>query len=255
MPLFNFELIPAQQLKPWGAGGEYTWFALTDGFLHIDVADIQLFRFSNDTLRVWADESSGEKRLPPYLNYQVARFYEDLFNVLPHILNPIPAELHRHIEKPEAYAQWRERLLSAFNHEDESTFFTASNWFETNRFICSNHLTSNPRLWMWRLDNNIHIRWDFSQKLDGGIPVWTAGRGETILNYSDFLDEVTDFHTRLMQAMQQQIEQLPASHPTPLLWKEHETRKNDALHAFRPTQTIDWQEILTANRTLLAQTT
>lgn len=238
-----------------GASPEYSWFALTDGFLHIDLEDTQLFRFSDDALRVWKTEGIGTENTSPYLNYQVARFYEDLFQLLPYILQPIPAELHHHIETTEAYVQWHEQLLSVFNSKNEKTFFTATNWLERNRSICSNHLTSNPRLWMWRLDNNIYIRWDFSQKLDGGVPVWAAGSGEAVLNYSDFLHEATDFHTRLMQAMQHQIEQLPPAHQTPMLLKEHEARKNAGLSALRPVSTIDWKSILTANQQLLAQIT
>jgi Family of unknown function (DUF5984) len=52
---FNFELRPVGEIKPCtnGAGVDprLHWFALSDGWFWITVAEVELFRFSEGSLR------------------------------------------------------------------------------------------------------------------------------------------------------------------------------------------------------------
>lgn len=99
--LFNFRLMPLELVVPWGEPGEQRlhWFGLTDGEYWVQVGADALFEYSEGVRR-----ASGSGR---YCNYQVARLYEDITEMLPYVLDPVPTPVVRHISGVQGTAWWK----------------------------------------------------------------------------------------------------------------------------------------------------
>ncbi len=69
------------------------------------------------------------------------------------------------------------------------------------------YLTANPHLWFWNDGSSIHCFWDNSQIRSNDLPVWEAQRGRIQFTPAQFLDEVNDFHMRLIAAMAERIQE------------------------------------------------
>src|ERR1700759_5537644 len=84
--LFNFELTPLQDVTPWGADGNRSlhWFGLTDGHYWINVGDHRLFEYS---------DAARKDGAPAYCSYQVVRLLEDILDIAPYVLEPVPGDL------------------------------------------------------------------------------------------------------------------------------------------------------------------
>lgn len=93
---FRFELRPLAQAHPWG-GDRRTlhWFGLTDGWYWIELNGHELLRYSDQTVRRW--QADGYQDVP-YVDYYVVRLWEDLLELLPAVLEPVPADLVPFIE-------------------------------------------------------------------------------------------------------------------------------------------------------------
>lgn len=103
MALFEFDLADIEDIVPWGTAPKQSlsWFGLTDGVYHMDVHGKQLFRYSDEIRAHWKFQYS-ELKDTPFVDYQVVRLWEDLLEMLPDILNPIPDKLFHLIETHES---------------------------------------------------------------------------------------------------------------------------------------------------------
>ena len=68
------------------------------GWFWIAAGDQELFRYTDAALAYVASQNPD---LPPpalpYDDYQVARYWEDLMEMLPEILDPVPTDLAAHV--------------------------------------------------------------------------------------------------------------------------------------------------------------
>ena len=93
---FNFDLRPVGEIVPWtkgdGSDPRLGWFALSDGHYWITVDEVELFRYSEESVALWRSE--GYEVASPYANYQVVRLWEDVLDWLPEFHEPVPEDLH-----------------------------------------------------------------------------------------------------------------------------------------------------------------
>jgi hypothetical protein len=102
---FRFELRPVDEIMPWGDQDRTLhWFGLTDGWYWIELDGQELLCYSGDMLRRWRGE--GHEAARPYIDYQVARLWEDLIQIAPAVLEPVPADLVRFVASHPA--RWTE---------------------------------------------------------------------------------------------------------------------------------------------------
>ena len=86
---FRFVLRPVDEV---GLGGSADgpkrlhWFGLTDGWYWIDIGHHELLRLHESVDRL------DDPKLP-YVDYYVVRLWEDLLDVLPVVLDPVPLDL------------------------------------------------------------------------------------------------------------------------------------------------------------------
>lgn len=210
--LFNFQLIPLNHIPLWSHKDQLflRWFGLTYGWYWMDVGQDQLFQYSTDILQQWGYPHSDEDALP-YVDYQVARLWHDLLDMLPAILEPIPAEVLDHVRPGRQALTWIRQVEDYLRHQRALTAdegidwqFRATSWIH-QRWLDVAYLTSGPRIWFWTHDQTVTIHWDNREVQWHSMAVWTADVGTVMLSVPAFLEEVQSFGFRLMHAMQERI--------------------------------------------------
>jgi hypothetical protein len=248
MPLFNFTLTPLEKVPPWGKLGDLSlhWFGLTDGIYWLGVGDEKLFEYHPDN--PWGIDSLR------FVDYQIARLYEDILEMVPAILEPVSKSLQADISGDglinylRAFDEWSEQ------ERDDAEFWELrgeSMILTLNRILDSGYLTAAPKIWLWSDGTNVHVEWDNRERLHKGKSVWSAQQGEFLLTRAAFIAEVRDFHNRLMQQMQERVDQVCAGALPPevridltALREEHERRSASIeAHFAPPAEPTDWEAV------------
>jgi hypothetical protein len=233
--LFNFQLFELSEVTPWVYEGQLylQWFGLTEGWywLQINERD-EIFRYSPELLTYWQEEYLGGEPISlPYATYYVVRFWEDLLDILPRILEPLPPRLLHMLETEEQVNQWLERveqwqkLFEPNEDEDEEeeeeeteeekkasreiwdTYMQASSWWY-DRLLNTMPVIAGPKLWFWKNGLHISVCWDSRKSHIHNIPAWSAQKGQIQLTCTRFLEEVQAFHDRLFVEMAKRIQEL-----------------------------------------------
>src|SRR5438105_15938246 len=91
VPLFDFTLRELDQIQPWGAPEDPNlhWFGLSDGTYWMNVGQSKLFEYT---------AAAQAHAVPQFCDYQVVRLYEDLLEVVPYVLEPVPPQLMSFVE-------------------------------------------------------------------------------------------------------------------------------------------------------------
>jgi hypothetical protein len=100
--LINFTLVHVEKIEPWGTpeNPALRWFGLTDGQYWIQAGNSTLFEYNQPV------QTAGG---PQYCDYQVVRLHEDLLEMLPYILEPIPPSLAQYLSGDSAEI-WKRTL-------------------------------------------------------------------------------------------------------------------------------------------------
>ncbi|MEO6889572.1 MAG: DUF5984 family protein [Ktedonobacteraceae bacterium] len=228
--LFNFQLRALSEVTPWVYQGQFylNWFGLTEGWYWLQVNENdEIFRYSPELLAYWQAEDLGEPRFLPYADYYVVRFWEDLLEILPRILEPLPPRLAQMLETEDQVNQWQERVrqwenLFEANEEEEEeeteeeekagremwdTYMRASSWWY-DRKLSASPLIAGLGLWFWNNGLYIYACWDNRQQCINNIPAWSAQKGQIQLTCAQFLDEVQAFHACLFAEMANRIQEM-----------------------------------------------
>jgi len=259
--LINFTLVPLEEIQPWGPDEDpsLSWFGLTDGFYWIEAGESTLFEYS---ARAQAADASR------YCNYQVVRLYEDLMEMLPHVLEPVPHRIASCLSADEASA-WRVAFnrWCARNEDilDRDTFwdiFDAVATWSGKRYLDSGYLSPSTNIVIWSDAEDVFFDWDNRANLFEGQPAWTALQGRYQLPRNAFVAEIQSFHARLMAQMEKRVEKVLSGALSPRiridmpgLAREHAERCLTLEKALARPQQTDWQttekyinEILEAER-------
>jgi hypothetical protein len=244
--LVQFKLSPLDEIQPWGEAGDESlhWFGLSDGLYWLDVGDEELLRYSDR-----ACERFGG---PRYCNYYLARIHEDLLDMMPRTLEPVPAALVPYLCGESASA-WERDSRAWYEREERpgnDLYWEASLWVD-DRSLVTNYLSPPANVRLWSDAEFVTISWDNTEATFDGAPAWSATRGSYRLTRDQFIDEVKSFHSRLMRAMQARLnEVIDADLPSRIrvdvagLKQEHEQRCRELELALsrRPDPT-DWARV------------
>lgn len=273
--LFNFQLRALSEVTPWVYEGRLylQWFGLTEGWYWLQVNESdEIFRYSQELLDYWQEEYLEEPRFLPYADYYVVRFWKDLLDILPRILEPLPLRLVHMLETAEQVNQWLERveqwqkLFEPIEDEEEGeeeeeteeekragremwdTYMQASSWWY-DRLLNTMPVLAGPKLWFW--NNGLHITacWDNRQQSIDRIPAWSAQKGQIQLTCSQFLEEVQFFHDHLFAEMANRIQEMKDTYQPELTDRAYEpaafvAARNGSkkLYAPRPQKDADPEE-------------
>lgn len=258
--LINFALAPIEKIAPWGEPGSYRlhWFGLTWGEYWIQTGKATLFEYSGHA------RDAGANR---YCDYQVVRLCEDLLEMLPYIMEPVPEPLVPYISGESAKA-WRHAYQAWCDTDDDADpdylgeLADAAVMWSVKRRLDSAYLSPSANITMWSDRERVHIEWDNRDREFEGKPAWSALLGSYSLPRDEFIEEIRLFHARLMEQMAARIDQVMAGHLSPEieidmpgLVLEHEQRMRSLDQALRAVSVTDWQraeaaigEILHAQR-------
>lgn len=264
MALFEFQLKPLAEVMPWGDAPDLylSWFGLTDGIYYMNVGEEQLFRSTAEILAYWKTEYPSLDTNQPFVDYQVVRFYEDVLEILADVLQPVPIEMQSYISSIFVQKQWEQRLSnvadSITDEEIDDIYYPAIEWWGCRR-LSTIHLNQGSKIWFWRTADTMHIRWDNRLSEIDGISVWTAKLGEFQLPVEEFIQEVSSFHHRLMDAMEERIKIIVTENLLPHvkidfqnLLREQEDRTQWLTSALKRTPCVqEWSTVIDANRKLL----
>jgi hypothetical protein len=249
--LFNFSLAPLAEVVPWGEPGAASlhWFGLTQGQYWI-AAD-------QDLLLEYSAEEVVRSGLPRFCDYYIVRLHEDLMDMLPSILEPVPGEL----------APWLQRTgrdaLYAWEPEAEEDWHTrdlALSWI-SERTLDLGYLSPAADIRLWSDLTFVHIAWDNRGFVSGEALAWSALVGSIALERSMFEAQVRSFHARFMQKMAERVEAVLGGALDPViaidlhqLAREQERRERALEEArARLSLSTDWARIRQAVSTAQAR--
>jgi len=207
--LFNFQLRDLKLVQPFLDAEELPyldWFALTDGWYWMESPDgSELLRYTSAALKQWEAEF-GPSDLP-YVDYYVVRLWEDMLDILPDVLNPVPEPTAVRLEEPSEWLDWLARVEVWMLDQDEADeeplnlYLQAAGWW-SERMLDLSYLDDEPLLVFWRVDDHIHIYWD---SLNGEKLVWACDKLHVTMPVEDFRREMKHFHKRMIQEMSERI--------------------------------------------------
>lgn len=264
-PLFKFELWPINEILPWEDGEikRLHWFGLTDGWYTMDCGGTKLMRHSQRLI----DATPHWNRRTPYFDYQVARLHEDVLDILPHAIDPVPSDLldlvrteSNKLAFEQAYEEWLDTYLqpspkpSSTAHDLRSEQALAFSWWFEKRHLSRGHMAGQPHIQIWSEAELLHIHWINTCGIESetGLPWNDIPDGQYTMPIVEFLEEVRSFHNRLMNAMRERLETARSAWPLPdvaidinQLSDEHESRTRSleqALMHSADTRT-DWDAV------------
>jgi hypothetical protein len=196
---FGFELDAVNDIQPWGEPGKASlhWFGLTSGRYWIETPLGELLRYTPEIRELWNSPFL-------YVDYQVARLFEDLQEHLPAALEPVPHD----VATIATSRAWVERLQvwideecgEAEGQQRWALYEAAMSWW-WQRQIDTTYLNRGPRISIWRTDDQVHFRWTTPENEDRGIAVYIAPSGEFTMNLSTFRSAAFDFCGDVLSAM------------------------------------------------------
>jgi len=218
---FCFELEPVENIEPWvtmsaadpskglpslvgpsstptGTDPHLSWYTLTFGRYWISTSLGEVLRYTDDTVRRWKLSSR-------YVDYEIGQLFWDLQEQYRFAMEPVPAELAVIVSDPAWYARAQAKMWAEQESGDESfrdLWWDALEWWN-KRVFCTGYLTAGPSFRIWRVGDEISVRWES----DGEAPeeVWTLPEGEIRISADEFTEACFSFFDELTNAMQERV--------------------------------------------------
>jgi hypothetical protein len=192
------------------------------------------------------------------------RLWEDILDMLPSVLEPLPSELFNFFEKEKnAWFRWESEALNwVDNQPDEDdaleTFEFAVSWQSARRLDAA-YLQNSPKIWIWSTEESVIISWDNTDIVLEGIQVWSATQGHYCIKRDEFLNEVRAFHDKLMSEMAARVGSVcdrwcrtEIRVDTQHLRYEQQDRKTWLGHALKKLPSTHWEDVLAASKIMSA---
>lgn len=204
---FHFELVPVDEVSPWGTGRKLHWFGLTDGWFCLDVDGVELLRYSERTIARTPLED--RRAMPMRVDYYVVRLWEDMLHALPYILEPVPEDLADFVAVgPVGWVG-----TDDVEFMDDSRIDAAVDvCFE--RAVDTGYLRFGPWLRWWRTVDavdTVTLDWRFTVDPDGEIAFTAPLSGRVSVGTDEFIGAVIDFDRQLLEAMQERVDGIAAT--------------------------------------------
>jgi hypothetical protein len=256
--LFNFKLVPVREITPWGTPPKLSlsWFGLTDGYYFMQVGTDTLFEYTDEIVRHRNEHYPGSTA-NNYVDYQVVRLWEDVLQMLPAVLTPLPDRLQARL-----FYEWKDiadRWLDAMeehhhaNDADVDLYYDAICWIR-ERQLPTNYLAQGPRIWMWSTDTRVHICWDNTAAQIDGVLRWSAQSGCHSMPREEFVAEIKRFNAELIGQMEVRVKEITTDWDRPDiridiagLQREHIQRASELEKVLRAgCQPVEWSRVFSA---------
>ncbi len=255
--LINFRLFPLERIYT-GLDPEndtLSWFALSQGEYWIELGDNTLFEYGE---HAWPDGMH-------HCEYAVARLHQDLMEMLPSILEPVPQSLVPYLFGDQsaacwdAWTAWCDRHGADLGQEHAQALEESLLALTSGRQHIADYLAPPTRFVSWSDEDNVHFAWDNRHAMLHGLPVWTAVYGEYQMPRRDFIEEMQAFHTSLMEQMAARVELVLSGVLPPKIRVDidalvrEQALRYDALHdGLNREARTDWQKVESAIDEIMA---
>ena len=146
---FQFTLDPLSEIP------SYHWFDMSSGSYWIETPVGDALRYTSETVECW-DLSSDA------VDYNVARQFWDLMDVLPYTLQPIPQDI-ADIGTNLAFLSWTGHWIEEADDDADASnrisLYDAAVGWRDDRVINMNYLREGPNILIWRVADRVHFRW------------------------------------------------------------------------------------------------
>ena len=248
-----FDIDEVENVLPWGKAGDHKlhWYGLTSGRFWIETAAGPPLEYTPEIQRAWSLRCKNP-------DYFVARLFEDLFSVLPLILETVPADLAARVANP----SWRinaERWRDATENDLRwDRWYSATQWWH-DRTLDFGYLQNAPELAFWRIGDEVHFQWCADAKADG-ISVWSTPEGQVSISATAFEAEVLRFGEELLARMDIKVRSIKEGGwqrqdcllDVEELAKEQTVRRDAFDKISHERRTTDWREVRSSLDVLLA---
>ncbi|WP_326550343.1 DUF5984 family protein [Micromonospora sp. NBC_01813] len=244
---FRFELYPLDEVSPWGSDQpRLHWFGLTEGCYWLEVGGQELLRRIRHV------------HPHPYIDYYLARLWEDVIVLAPQVLEPVPDDLQSFIASQPA--QWacdplefvaepgEERTDDGNADGHDHPVVTAAIW-HGEHYLDFGYLRNPPKLRFWRSIRSARdeITVDWQHEDDGEIGFTADPTVRLSVPTAAYLDAVHTLNHQLMAAMGQRVEVLERRSGLPRvdldlihLRREHEERRHWLTKNLDRSPQTDW---------------
>ncbi len=158
---FHFQLKNVEDIHPWGDNPpKLHWFGLTDGWFWIEADGQELFRYT--AAINWGYANSYLQSLSPlrYENYQVSRYWEDVLEMLPVILDTVPIDLAPRLEQSFHWQEWADGANQWYRQRNDDDALNvrdvALRWWWKRKWGAF-HLSNPPNIWLWTFGETTYI--------------------------------------------------------------------------------------------------
>jgi hypothetical protein len=235
---FRFVLRDMARIEPWGVAPDLSlsWFGLTDGAYCIETPAGRLLDYR--------DEHDADLGVS-WCTYAVARLWEDLKDLAPRVLEPVPEDV-----LPRLIA-WQ-RTGAADDPPEDDTLYDAwvgaQGWW-SERQLDLGFLRHAPRLHFWRTGDMMQMRWRIREIPDEPNP-FTLEFADAQVTVAQFERAVALFERDFLGAMRTRCETLvrdgwpgkPCEIDPEAVLEEHEMREAEAAEE-RPIPSTDWDAV------------
>ncbi|WP_433662941.1 DUF5984 family protein [Nocardia sp. CA-128927] len=249
---FRFGLTPLDRVGPWG--DQYRtlhWFALTEGWYYIGLGDHDLLRVSARTAELLRTQA-GHRETPHdcYVEYYVARLWEDVLTLLPSALEPVPADLLDFVDTEPTTWSWA----------DTPEVDAASTWYG-DRTLDTGYLWFGPHLRWWRTvddsSDSVTVAWRYPVDPESEIEFTGPLTGRISMPTDEFRTAVIEFDRNLLAAMNERLREFESSGPPEgieidlaLLEHEQQDRAHWLAQTLERRPDTDWEAVRIGARTL-----
>jgi Family of unknown function (DUF5984) len=216
--IFEFELDPIENVQPWGESPNERihWFGLTQGIYRLKVGNEYLLNYTDEFTDYISKNHPQIYYKGTYVDYYVVRIWEDLIDLLPTILEPVPKDLQHFFKSDykvqktwfEKVNEWEEKAESQktqTNDEISNICDAAIYWIQNRQLECW-YLSPPAKIWFWADENDVIISWDNADTIVEGFQVWSAKRGNFRINRDEFIAELKQFDKKLFAEMEKRVD-------------------------------------------------
>ena len=270
MIAFEFDLFPPEAIPPWGdaAKGEehLSWYGLSYGCYRLRAGSAHLLDYADQPLlEVSRTDLPAGKRA--WVDYQIARFWDDILTTLPFVMEPAPSEVRSVLETCDraeiasfarSIDQWLDEPQSDKAESDRRYELAglARDWIAALSLDTA-YLRPRAAIWLWSTNKQVTIAWDNRGLEFEGRPAWSAQRGFHTVDRREFHAAVAAFSQRFLAEMEQRTEAIcrhwdrpDVAIDTDLLAEEQRHRAEWAQQMLSPPPALkpDWDCIAAAIR-------
>lgn len=270
-PLFDFEF---KDLQTSITESGLIWYWLTDSFFWLNVGDNTLFQLSDEVLAIW--EKSGYPLRTHFsekcMRYPLVRFWEDMINIIPTVIEAVPTEFHNLFMQPlDVIASYSEKWEEYSRQQEQKIIYKKHGLSFNKPFFFDNHMLNtwyiadSPNLHFWRYKDDMWFAWDFTghfeidEDTQKQINVWTAKKGTYHLPFAEFMQEFENFNNRVISEMEIRISTIldsielqklyPDNYDFDNLKQDHERRKHTLENEIKNySSPFDWDELVEHHR-------